>query len=171
MKTYSQDLRERVVNACDAGSYTRHEVATLFGVSAAWIRRLLQSRRETGSIAPKPHKSGPKLVEERDPTLVGDLERLLADETAGDPMSDAKWVRSSTKNLSDQLRALGHRVSQMTVYRLLIKMGSLSSSTRSGGPDRSPPSAMSSFGTSHPEKTSSVRQGCQLSVLTPKRRN
>jgi transposase len=123
VKIYSQDLRERVVNACDKGNHTRGEVATLFGVSTAWIRRLLQRRRATGSIAPRPHAGGRKRVEERDPTLTGDLERLLADETAGDPMSDAKWVRSSTQKLRDQLRALGHQVSHSTVHRLLMKMG------------------------------------------------
>jgi len=52
MKTYSMDLRERVVQACDERVGTRKEIANLFGVSTAWIRRLLQRRRETGSIAP-----------------------------------------------------------------------------------------------------------------------
>jgi transposase len=54
MKTYSDDLRERVVRACDEGRGTRQEIADLFGVSTAWIRRLHQRRRETGSIAARP---------------------------------------------------------------------------------------------------------------------
>ena len=54
MKTYSMDLRERAVQACDEEVGTREEIAQLFGVSTAWIRRLLQRRRETGSIAAKP---------------------------------------------------------------------------------------------------------------------
>lgn len=69
MKTYSMDLRERVVWACDEKFSTREEIAELFGVSTAWIRRLLQRRRETGSFAahrrgsPKPPKfSGKKLA-------------------------------------------------------------------------------------------------------------
>ena len=123
MKTYSQDLRERVVKACDAGDKTRVEIAALFGVSTAWIRRLLQRRREIGSIARRHYTPGPKRLVDRDPTLTPDLEQLLTDETAGDPMSDAKWVRNSTKNLSDQLKAMGHEVSGSTVGRLLKKMG------------------------------------------------
>jgi transposase len=119
MNTYSSDLRNRVVRACDQGDRTRVEIAAFFGVSTAWIRRLLQRRRETGTVAPIPYRPGPKRVEVRDPALIGDLERLLTDETAGDPMSDAKWVRSSTAKLSDQLKALGHQVSGSTVYRLL----------------------------------------------------
>lgn len=52
------DLRERVVQACDERHGVREPIARLFGVSTAWIRRLLQRRRETGTIAPKPHGSG-----------------------------------------------------------------------------------------------------------------
>src|SRR5437868_1557755 len=98
MKTYSSDLRERVVKACDAGHLSRIEVAAHFRVSTAWIRRLLQRRRTMGSIAPISHRRGSKPLVDRDPTLTSDLERLLTDDTAGDPMSDVKWVRSSTKN-------------------------------------------------------------------------
>jgi transposase len=59
MKAYSQDLRERVVRACDEGRGSRQHLADLFGVSTAWIRRLLQRRRETGSFAAKPQAGGP----------------------------------------------------------------------------------------------------------------
>jgi transposase len=59
MRAYSYDLRERVVRACDEGRGTRQQIADLFGVSTAWVRRLLQRRRETGSFAPKPHAGGP----------------------------------------------------------------------------------------------------------------
>ena len=63
MQAYSQDLRERVVRACDEGRGTRTAIAELFGVSTAWIRRLLQRRRQTGSFAARPHGGGqpPKL--------------------------------------------------------------------------------------------------------------
>ena len=59
MKTYSQDLRERVVRACDQKLGSREQIAHFFGVSTAWIRRLLQRRRQTGSVAAKPHAGGP----------------------------------------------------------------------------------------------------------------
>jgi transposase len=60
MKTYSMDLRERVVAACDESVDTRAEIAQRFSVSEPWVRRLLQRRREVGSIAPKPHGGGQK---------------------------------------------------------------------------------------------------------------
>ena len=59
MRAYSYDLRERVVRACDAGRGTRQQIADLFGVSTAWVRRLLQRRRETGAFAARPHAGGP----------------------------------------------------------------------------------------------------------------
>lgn len=62
MKTYSMDIRERVVAACDAREGTREEVAKRFGVSTSWIRRLLQRRRERGEIAPRDWRSGRKAV-------------------------------------------------------------------------------------------------------------
>lgn len=59
MQAYSQDLRDRVVRACDEHRGPRARLAALFGVSTAWIRRLLQRRRETGSYAARPHAGGP----------------------------------------------------------------------------------------------------------------
>jgi transposase len=52
MAPYSMDLRERVVRAWDA-SGDAEDVAATFRVSRAWVHRLVQRRRETGSIAPR----------------------------------------------------------------------------------------------------------------------
>ena len=52
MAAYSQDLRQRVVRACDTGMPVA-AVATRFDVSVAWVYRVLQRRRVTGSIAPR----------------------------------------------------------------------------------------------------------------------
>jgi len=51
--TYSQDLRNRVLAARDRGLKTK-QVAVLFCVSASWVRRVLQLRREEGRTTPKP---------------------------------------------------------------------------------------------------------------------
>ena len=40
-------------------------------------------------------------------------------ETAGDPTSDQKWVRSSLRTLSQRLKEAGHTVSPPTVGRVL----------------------------------------------------
>jgi transposase len=58
METYSLDLRERVLRAVDAGQESREGIARVFGVTSRWIRKLVQQRRETGSIAPLTHGGG-----------------------------------------------------------------------------------------------------------------
>lgn len=50
------------------------------------------------------------------------LGELLADETAGDPMNEQKWQRSSLRHLTDALVHMGHWVSHTTVARLLHEM-------------------------------------------------
>ena len=51
-KPYSMDLRERVVDAVEAGDLSRRKAAARFGVAVStvihWVRRF----RETGSVAP-----------------------------------------------------------------------------------------------------------------------
>ena len=53
MKTYSIDLRQRIVEACEAGTMTQAAVAERFGVSFGFVRKLLTQWRETGELAPR----------------------------------------------------------------------------------------------------------------------
>jgi hypothetical protein len=66
---------------------------------------------------------GRKRVEEKDPDITPALERILSDEVAGDPMGQQKWVRSSIRNLSKQLKEQGHQAGHGSIARLLRKMG------------------------------------------------
>jgi transposase len=52
MEAYSKEFRRDVLAACDAGEVSR-DVATRFGVSESWIRRIKQDRRESGKVAAK----------------------------------------------------------------------------------------------------------------------
>ena len=52
MAPYSMDLRKRVLRAWDADP-DAESVAAKYEVSRAWVHRLVQRRRETGSIAPR----------------------------------------------------------------------------------------------------------------------
>ena len=52
MAAYSLDLRKRVLRACDSGMDAA-SVAAKYEVSRAWVYRLTQRRRETGSITPR----------------------------------------------------------------------------------------------------------------------
>jgi transposase len=50
---YSQDLRDRIIAARVGGMRTKR-VAELFQVSASWVRRVIQRRREHGEQGPRP---------------------------------------------------------------------------------------------------------------------
>ena len=59
MRPYSTDLRERIVAAVERGDQSLRQLARLFAVSLSCIVRLLQRRRQTGSVQPRPHAGGP----------------------------------------------------------------------------------------------------------------
>src|SRR6266568_6936953 len=73
MRPYSIDLRERIVAAIDRGEHSLRQIAHLFSVNLSFLVRLLQRRRATGSVQPKPHGGGP--TPKLDTAAVG---RLLA---------------------------------------------------------------------------------------------
>ena len=52
MAPYSMDLRKRVAKAWDAGG-DADAVAAKYDVSRAWVHRLIQRRREIGSLVPR----------------------------------------------------------------------------------------------------------------------
>jgi transposase len=58
MEAYSMDLRRRVIKACDEKAGTLAAIAKRFSVSVSWITKLKRRRRQTGSIAAKPHGGG-----------------------------------------------------------------------------------------------------------------
>ena len=59
MKAYSNDLRERVAAACAAHGATQTAVAARFCVSVSFVEKLRQRQRASGSVAARPHRSGP----------------------------------------------------------------------------------------------------------------
>ena len=71
MAPYSMDLRRRVARAWDA-SGDADEIAATFSVSRAWVHRLMQRRRETGSLAPR------QQTKFRSRALAGQEQRLAA---------------------------------------------------------------------------------------------
>ena len=123
MKPYSLDLRQRILAAVDDGTMTRPQIAKLFSVSAAWIRRLVQRRRETGSIEPFAHHGGPK------PKLnEAHLECLR------------ELVRQKPDATLEELRGqLGAPAGVMTICRALKRLQLPLKKSRSGPPSRIAP--------------------------------
>ena len=112
MKAYSLDLRTRIVEAVDRQVGSQGEVAALFGVSRTLVKKLLRQRRETGSVAPKPHGGGapPKVTAKN-----GEAVRAYILEVQNDA------------SLTEVQRYVARRwkvaLSQATVSRLLARLG------------------------------------------------
>ena len=60
MKPYSADLRQRIVGAYEALEGSVRELAKRFRVDPATVQNYLNLKRETGSVAPRPHGGGPE---------------------------------------------------------------------------------------------------------------
>jgi transposase len=148
VKPYSQDLRERVVRACDEGRLTRQAIADLFDVSTAWIRRLLQRRRETGSFAAKPPAGGPK------PTLAANQRRQLVELVAQQP--DA--------TLAERKARLGAFVHLCTIHRALDRLGLTCKKKFSRRPNRTAPTSGTSGPSGWAGSPASTRPGWSSST-------
>ena len=106
MAAYSLDLRKRVVRAFDSGK-SAAAVAEQFDVSLAWVYRLVQRRRATGSIEPR------KQTKFRDRALSSDQEvRLVALITA---RPDATLIELQ--------HALPTRAALSTLWRTIDRLG------------------------------------------------
>ena len=66
---------------------------------------------------------GRKELADLDPELVPALLALVEPDMRGDPMSPLRWTTKSTRNLSRELTAAGHRCSADTVAGLLHAQG------------------------------------------------
>ena len=105
MKTYSMDLRERVLEDTDAGMSVP-EVARKYRVSMAWVWRLRQRRNETGEIGRKAQRRG--VI----PASVKFAEQIR------------EAVRQAPDATLDECRArFGLPISRATLARALIVLG------------------------------------------------
>lgn len=105
MRAYSIDLRERVLADFDGGM-GNEAVARKYRVSSRWVYKLRKQREETGDIAPRRGKTGPK------PKLAEHSDRLL-ELVAEQP--DA--------TLAELRERLGVAVSLWTIWSMLKRLG------------------------------------------------
>jgi transposase len=130
----------RLWGACESygiGPEGENIVAIATGISKADIRMGLQELLDQSKPYPLFHKTkrrrqqerirrpggGRKLVEVKDPSILTAIENIIENDIAGDPMSRKKWVRISTKEISNRLKEVGYYVSSTTVSRLLKDSG------------------------------------------------
>jgi len=101
---YSQDLRDRVLVAHDRGMKTK-QIATLFCVSSAWVRRVKQRRRETGETTPR--KMGSPGVRKIDRDRLIELVRADPDATLAE-LRDRLGITCSCWGVGKILKQLGY---------------------------------------------------------------
>jgi transposase len=101
MAPYSMDLRSRVLADCDAGVAAK-DVAVKFRVSRSWVNRLVQRRRETGEVRPRPQKIFKKQA------FAGQEDRLRALVAArpDQTLAELRDAMPSAASLSSLWRAL-----------------------------------------------------------------
>lgn len=102
---YSMDLRKRVFKAWEV-SGDAADVAATFGVSRAWVHRLAQRQRETGSLEPQ------QQTQFRARVLAGPEDRLKA-------LVDAK----PDATLAELREALPTTAALSTLWSALDRLG------------------------------------------------
>jgi transposase len=105
MKAYSVDLRQRVIDDCNAGLGTK-AVAAKYSVSPSWVRKLKKQKRDTGSIEPVAATPGPE------PALTAHEDRLR------------ELIRANPDRTAGEYHALlGTDVAVITVWRTIRRLG------------------------------------------------
>jgi transposase len=84
---YSDDLRQKLVEAWEAGHGTQSELAEWFGVSLSWVEKVLRRWRMTGETAARRFRHGPlpairparleRLVQQHPAATLAELGRRL----------------------------------------------------------------------------------------------
>jgi hypothetical protein len=67
--------------------------------------------------------AGRKQLADMDPSLLKDLESLIAPATRGDPESPLRWTTKSARKLTEELKAMGHDIGRQKVCELLHDLG------------------------------------------------
>ena len=91
---------------------------------AVGIAELKQKPDKAGrrEVAVRRKGAGRKKTLTKDPALLQDLEKLVDPFTRGDPQSPLLWTCKSVRNLADELRRMGHKVSHVLVAGMLHKL-------------------------------------------------
>ncbi len=123
------ERRRRVWAGAEALSHGRGGQAAVARATGMSVTTVAKGMREVRSGETLPagrvrrSGAGRKALTQTDPTLLGDLEALVADEARGDPESSLLWTAKSVRNLARALREQGHRTSHETVAKLLRGLG------------------------------------------------
>jgi len=82
---------------------------------------------------------GRKPLEKNDPGLTKALKKIMAENTAGDPMGPLLWTHKSTSSIAEELTWQGHPACASTIRRLLREMDYSLQANRKDKEGYSPP--------------------------------
>jgi transposase len=115
---------------------------------------------------------GRKRLEEQDPTLLEDLDRLVEPTSRGEPECPLRWTYKSINQLASALQDQGHQVSSMTVYTLLKEMGYSFQSNRKSEEGKQHPDRDRQFQHIADQVTKFQQKNCPvISIDTKKKEN
>src|SRR3712207_2511567 len=109
MKAYSQDLREKIVEAVFGRDMAKSEEARAFGVSLSSVKRYARAASEGEPLAPKKRPGSKPKLDER-------ARRFLAKDVEGRPFATLSERREYLKVVA------GISVSDSTVCREIKRM-------------------------------------------------
>jgi hypothetical protein len=123
------ERQRRLWAATEARSHGRGGIAAVSratGISEDTVGRGIKElaagvRLEPGQV--RRRGAGRRALTVSDPSLLGDLERLVDPDTRGDPESPLRWSSKSLGKLAGALIDAGHQVSDRTVGKLLRGLG------------------------------------------------
>lgn len=114
MKSYSVDLRRKLLEAWQKGNRTQAELADLFGVGPATVGRWIRLYRETGDVDPRPYGGGRARIITEEQLLV--VENLVlkhpdwTEEEYTSHLQEEHGITASRSTVGRAIRRLGYSV-------------------------------------------------------------
>ena len=127
-----EDLDERgrrrwaATEAASLGRGGIAAVAEATGLSDRTVGSGIKELREGRSTGPEPQRkpgAGRKLLEEKQPEILGALEALIEPTERGDPQSPLRWTCKSLTHLATELNQQGYQVGRTKVAEMLHQLG------------------------------------------------
>jgi len=110
-RPYSDDLRQKLLEAYDQGKGRLDELAERFGVSPGWAWKISAARKRTGRMERATYRPGPK--SRIDEAVLAELLRLHADATLIElqvELENKSSLHFSTQHLWRVLKRMGFRL-------------------------------------------------------------
>jgi transposase len=110
MKAYSEDLRQKIVQAVERRGTSKSEAARLFGISLSSVKRYTKLAGRGESLAPRKGGGRPPIADDA-------TRKLLEEDIRIRPAATVKERRRFLKSFA------GKSLSEPTLRRLLKRMG------------------------------------------------